>query len=348
MLGMYQVCTILNKKNTNFPLKIFFQFAEEKKMEFLLTPNLSRFSLFPIVHKDIWKLYETHLKMFWIAQEVDLSHDFKHWNDLSDNERHFLKYVLAFFANADGIVLENLAQRFLVEIQIPEARSFYAMQQLSEAVHAHMYALLIDTYIKDQNEKMLLFHAVEKLPCVKAKGDWALKWLNSELTFAHRLVAFACVEGIFFSGSFCAIFWMKKRSKLAGLCKSNEFISRDEGLHVLHALLLYSKLQYTKLIQNIAHDIIKSCVEVEKSFICEAIPVSLIGMNQTLMSQYIEYVADWLCVNLGYDKIYHSTNPFDFMELLSLEGKTNFFENSVSEYSKTMDAHAPFSTQDDF
>ncbi len=301
-------------------------------MEILLEENKERFVLLPIKYPQIWEMYKKCEQSFWTAEEVDLHADLKDWERLKDGEKHFIKHVLAFFAASDGIVNENLAVNFMREVQIPEARCFYGFQIMMENIHSEMYSLLIDTYIKDSTEKRYLFNAIETVPCVKKKADWALKYINNG-SFAERLVAFAAVEGIFFSGSFCSIFWLKKRGLMPGLSTSNEFISRDEGMHCDFACLLYGMLE-TKLSQERIHEIIKDAVMNEHEFVTDALPVSLIGMNAKLMCQYIEFVADRLLESLGYPKIYNSTNPFDFMEQISLQGKTNFFEKRVSEYKK--------------
>lgn len=301
-------------------------------MEVLLQENKDRFVLLPIKYPEIWKMYKKHEASFWTAEEIDLSPDLKDWERLTNDERHFIKHVLAFFAASDGIVNENLAVNFMKEVQLPEARCFYGFQIMIENIHSETYSLLIDTYIKDPVEKNRLFHAIDSVPCVQKKAQWALKWINDG-SFAERLVAFAAVEGIFFSGSFCSIFWLKKRGLMPGLSFSNELISRDEGLHCDFACLLYSMLE-TKLSQERIHAIIRDAVENEHEFVTDALPVSLIGMNSKLMCQYIEFVADRLLVALGYDKIYNATNPFDFMETISLQGKTNFFEKRVAEYQK--------------
>lgn len=307
---------------------------ESPKGEVLLTPNPQRFVLFPIKYTSIWLMYKKHMASFWTAEEIDLSQDYRDWEKLSTDEQHFIKHILAFFAASDGIVLENLAERFITEVQIPEARCFYGFQMAMENIHSETYSLLIDTYIKDAAEKRQLFNAIETIPCVKLKADWALQWINNSNSFAERLVAFAAVEGIFFSGSFCAIFWLKKRGKMPGLSFSNELISRDEGLHCDFACLLYGML-HNKLSQEIVHKIIGDAVAIEKSFVCEALPVSLIGMNATMMSQYIEFVADRLIVALGYEKLFNVINCFEWMEVISLQGKTNFFERHVGEYAKS-------------
>lgn len=308
--------------------------VEQKAVEPLLKENEDRFVLFPIKHDDIWKMYKKHEASFWTAEEIDLGDDMQDWASLNKDERHFIKMVLAFFAASDGIVLENLAERFLKEVQVPEARCFYGFQLAMENIHSETYSLLIDTYVKDNAEKMKCFKAIQNFPAIKQKADWALKWIKSSESFAERLVAFAAVEGIFFSGSFCSIFWLKKRGKMPGLTFSNELISRDEGLHCDFACLLYSKLQ-KKLGQERIEEIIKDAVAIEKSFVCEALPVSLIGMNKDMMSTYIEFVADRLLVALGHEKVWNAKNPFDWMEMISLQGKTNFFEKRVGEYQKS-------------
>ena len=299
----------------------------------LLVENPNRYVMFPIEDADIWKSYKKQMDCFWRAEEVDLSKDYNDWKKLTDNEKYFIKMVLAFFAASDGIVLENLGMRFMSEVQMPEARAFYGFQIMMENVHSEMYSLLIDSYIKNNEEKDKLFKAIENFPCIKKKADWAIKWINDKRSaFATRLVAFACIEGIFFSGSFCSIYWLKKRGLMPGLTFSNELISRDEGMHTDFAILLYSKLQ-KKISKTRIYEIIKEAVELEKEFICDALPCRLIGMNSNLMTQYIEFVADRLVVQLGYEKIYNSSNPFDFMEMISIEGKTNFFEKRVGDYS---------------
>ena len=299
----------------------------------LLVENPNRYVMFPIEDADIWKSYKKQMDCFWRAEEVDLSKDYNDWKKLTDNEKYFIKMVLAFFAASDGIVLENLGMRFMSEVQMPEARAFYGFQIMMENIHSEMYSLLIDSYIKNDDEKDKCFKAIENFPCIKKKADWAIKWINDKRSaFATRLVAFACVEGIFFSGSFCSIYWLKKRGLMPGLTFSNELISRDEGMHTDFAVLLYSKLQ-KKISKARIYEIIKEAVEIEKEFICDALPCRLIGMNSNLMTQYIEFVADRLVVQLGYEKIYNSSNPFDFMEMISIEGKTNFFEKRVGDYS---------------
>lgn len=303
--------------------------------ETLLKENKGRYVLFPIRHQKLWEMYKKAEASFWTVEEVDLGSDKNDWEvKLNNDERHFIMHVLAFFAASDGIVMENLASQFMCEVQLAEARSFYGYQIAIENIHSEMYSVLIDTYIKDSGERDKLFNAIENVNAVKLKAQWALKWINDETPFAARLIAFACVEGIFFSGSFCAIFWLKKRGLLPGLTFSNELISRDEGLHCDFACLLYSTLEYTKLSKEQVYDLMDEAVKIEKLFICEALPVDLIGMNSKLMSEYIEFVADRLLVALGYDKLYNKKNPFGFMEMISLEGKTNFFEKKVGEYAK--------------
>lgn len=301
--------------------------------EVLLRENPGRFVMFPIQYPEIWLLYKKHVASFWTTEEIDLGRDTKDWNELSVDDRHFVKHVLAFFAASDGIVLENLAERFICEVQVPEARAFYGFQLMMENIHSETYSLLLDTYIKDRVEKDRLFRAIDTVPCIQEKARWALRWINSNNSFAERLAAFAAVEGIFFSGSFCAIFWLKKRGKMPGLTFSNELISRDEGLHCEFACLLYSMLQH-KLSQSTVQSIIADAVAIEKQFVCDALPVSLIGMNAELMSQYIEYVADRMLLSLGYGRLYNTANPFEWMEMISLQGKTNFFEKRVGEYQK--------------
>ncbi len=300
----------------------------------ILLENKDRFVLFPIKHHDIWEMYKKAEASFWTAEEIDLSPDLVDWSSkLNNDEKHFIKHVLAFFAASDGIVNENLAINFTNEVQYPEARCFYGYQIMIENIHSETYSLLIDTYIKDPTEKDHLFHALETVPAVSKKAEWAIRWINNG-NFAERLIAFAAVEGIFFSGSFCSIFWLKKRGLMPGLTFSNELISRDEGLHCDFACLLYTHHLKNKLPESQVKEIITNAVEIEKEFVTSALPVKLIGMNADLMCQYIEFVADRLLLALGCSKIYNATNPFDFMEMISLQGKTNFFEKRVGEYQK--------------
>eukprot|EP00775_Hariotina_reticulata_P009797 gene9797-9955_t len=295
--------------------------------------NENRFALSPILYSDIWTMYKQALASFWTVDEVDLSHDYRDWQKLTDNEQHFIKYVLAFFAGSDGIVLENLAVRFMQDIQVPEVRAFYGFQIAMENIHSEMYSLLLESYVSDAAERSKLLQAINRVPVINKKAAWALKWISSSSSFAQRLLAFACVEGIHFSGSFCAIFWLKKRLLMPGLTFSNELISRDEGLHTDFAVLLYSYLQ-EKLSESEVHQLVAEAVELEREFICEALKCEVVGMNATLMAQYIRYVADRLLVSLGYSKLYNDTNPFDWMEMISLQGKANFFERRVGEYQK--------------
>lgn len=302
--------------------------------ELILKDNPERFSLFPIKHADVWRMFKQHEACFWTLEEIDLSNDLTDFETkLDDNARFFVLHVLAFFAQADGIVNENLVTRFASEVQLPEARSFYCFQSMIECVHAEVYGTLIETYVKNKDEKQKLFNAIDNMPAVGKKAKWALKWIDSSACFPERLVAFAAVEGILFSGSFCAIFWLKKRGLMPGLTFSNELISRDEGLHMEFACLLYNMLEL-KLPEARVHQIIGEAVEHELEFVTAALPVRLIGMNADMMCQYIKYVADHLLSKLGVSKLYNETNPFDFMELISLEGKTNFFEKRVGEYQK--------------
>jgi ribonucleoside-diphosphate reductase beta chain len=304
------------------------------QVEPILESNNSRFVLFPIQHDDIWAFYKKAEASIWTAEEIDLSSDLIDWESkLNDDERHFIKHVLAFFAASDGIVNENLAEHFLSEVQYTEAKFFYGFQVMMENIHSETYSLLIDTYIKDSVEKSHLFNAMETIDCVRKKAEWALRWIDKG-TFAERLVAFAAVEGIFFSGSFCSIFWLKKRGLMPGLSFSNELISRDEGLHCDFACLLYTKHLISKLPKEQVQQIITDAVEIEKEFVTDALPVKLIGMNSDLMAQYIEFVADRLLSELGNEKVYNVSNPFDFMEMISLQGKANFFEKRVGEYQK--------------
>jgi ribonucleoside-diphosphate reductase beta chain len=326
------VSTILTHESTSDP-------APRRKRDFdaeedILRNNPSRFVLLPIQHHPIWEMYKKARASDWNVEEVDLSKDGKDWEKLTKDEKHFISYVLAFFAASDGIVNENLASRFMREVQYPEARCFYGFQIAIENVHSEMYSLLIDTYIKDSAEKAHLLNAIETIPCVEKKAKWALQWIESEeADFATRLMAFAIVEGIFFSGAFCAIFWLKERGVMPGLTTSNEFISRDEGMHTNFACLLYSMLKH-KLSKTKVFKIMREAVMIEKEFITESLPCALIGMNSKMMSSYIQFVADRLLVQLGYEKLYETANPFSFMERISLEGKTNFFEKRVAEYAK--------------
>lgn len=323
--------------------------AGELLPEPLLVENPRRFILFPIRYQKIWEMYKTAEAVFWTAAEVDLSSDFAHWSGkLSDNERHFIKHVLAFFATSDGIVNENLVVNFSREVQVPEARCFYGFQQAIENIHSEVYSLLIQTYIKDPVEREYLFDALETIPCVQKKANWAFKYANeANAAFVERLVAFACVEGIFFSGSFCAIFWLKKRGLMPGLCFANELISRDEGLHCDFACLLYRTLKNQLPAERI-HEIITEAVDIETEFIRDALPVELIGMNSAAMTEYIKVCADRLALCFGAGKIYGAANPFDWMELISIDGKSNFFERRVGEYSKPTANTEDFSTEEDF
>ena len=319
--------------------KEFNSFSHPTIMEPLFDPSSKtlgqRYTLFPISpsEEDLYKLYKKAVASFWTAEEIDFSKDKEDWEKLNQQEQYFIKQILAFFAGSDGIVQENLATRFQKDIQSPVARLFYGFQNAAEGIHSETYSLLIDQYVKDKDEQTKYFRAIDTIPCIARKAAWARKWIESTDSYATRLVAFACVEGIFFSGSFCAIYWVKKRGLLPGLTFSNELISRDEGLHTEFAVTLYQKLE-NKLSKDELTDIIREAVDIEKEFITEALPCSLIGMNARDMLQYIEFVADRLALQFGMSKIYKSTNPFDFMELISLEGKTNFFEKKVSEYSK--------------
>jgi ribonucleoside-diphosphate reductase beta chain len=319
-------------------------------MEKILTENKNRFVLFPIEHHDIWNYYKKAEASFWTAEEIDLSADLADWDKLNPGEQHFVKHVLAFFAASDGIVNENLAENFVSEVQYTEAKFFYGFQIMMENIHSETYSLLIDTYIKDKEEQNHLFNAIDTVPAVQKKASWALKWIGSE-SFVERLVAFAAVEGIFFSGSFCSIFWLKKRGLMPGLSFSNELISRDEGMHTDFAVHLYNNHIENKLSKERIIEIIDSALQIEKEFITEALPVSLIGMNSELMKQYLEYVSDRLFVDFGVGKVYNSENPFDFMKNIAMENKTNFFEKRVSEYSKSgvgVQEDSAFSTDVDF
>ncbi|MEW5674733.1 ribonucleotide-diphosphate reductase subunit beta [Flavobacterium enshiense] len=303
-------------------------------VEPILQDNKDRFVIFPIKHHDIWEWYKKSQASFWTAEEIDLHQDLTDWNSkLNDDEKYFIKHILAFFAASDGIVNENLAENFVNEVQYPEAKFFYGFQIMMENIHSETYSLLIDTYVKNEEEKNQLFHAIEVFPAIRKKADWALKWIESD-SFAERLIAFAAVEGIFFSGAFCSIFWLKKRGLMPGLTFSNELISRDEGVHCDFAVHLHNNHLVNKVSKERITDIITDALTIEREFITESLPVSLIGMNAGLMTQYLEFVADRLLVELGCSKVYNSNNPFDFMDMISLQGKTNFFEKRVSEYQK--------------
>jgi len=304
-----------------------------EKSDPLLKENPKRFVLFPIQYPALFEMYKKHEASFWTAEEIDLAGDSKDWDSLAEGEKHFITHILAFFAASDGIVLENLSGRFSCEIQAPEARAFYGFQIAMENIHSETYSLLIEQYIRDPEEKAKVFDAIHTMPAVERKAQWAIQWMNGENSFAERIVAFAAVEGILFSGSFCSIYWLKKRGLMPGLTFSNELISRDEGLHAEFACLVYSMLQ-NQLPDEVVHDIVRGAVAAEKEFICEALPCDLIGMNSELMTRYIEFVADRLLSALGHPKIFASSNPFDWMELISLQGKTNFFEKRVGEYQK--------------
>lgn len=305
------------------------------KIEPILQENKNRFVIFPIKHHDIWERYKMMEASFWTAEEIDLSQDLNDWNNkLSDDERYFIKHILAFFAASDGIVNENLAENFVNEVQYAEAKFFYGFQIMMENIHSETYSLLIDTYVKDENEKSDLFNALDVFPAIKKKADWALKWIESD-SFAERLIAFAAVEGIFFSGAFCSIYWLKKRGLMPGLTFSNELISRDEGVHCDFAVHLHNHHLVNKVPKERIRSIIVDALNIEREFITESLPVSLIGMNAGLMTQYLEFVADRLLVELGCDREYNVSNPFDFMDMISLQGKTNFFEKKVAEYQKS-------------
>ena len=302
-------------------------------MEDILVNTDNRFVLFPILHEDIWTMYKKHVASFWTTEEIDLTNDLRDWEKLSQDEQKYIKYVLAFFAASDGIIVENLAQKFCNEVQYPEARAFYSFQSAMEQIHSETYSLLIDTYIKSTEEKKFLFNAINNIPIVRKKADWALKWINNDNNFSERLIGFVIVEGLFFSASFCAIYWLKKRGLMPGLTFSNELISRDEGLHCNFGCLIYSKLSNKLSSENI-YNMIKEAIEIEKEFVSESLPVELIGMNSKLMIQYIEFIADRLLIQLGYEKLYNVLNPFEWMDMISLQGKTNFFEKRVGEYQK--------------
>jgi len=313
--------------------RISAEFKELEKSDPLLVENPRRWVMFPIQYPQVWEMYKKHEASFWTAEEIDLSQDTKDWDTLTVNEQYFIKHVLAFFAASDGIVLENLSGGFAVEVQVPEARAFYGFQIAMENIHSETYSLLIEQYIKDPAEKEKLFDAIHTMPPVQDKAEWAIQWMNKDNCFAERIVAFAAVEGVLFSGSFCAIYWLKKRGLMPGLTFSNELISRDEGLHAEFACMLYGMLE-NKLPEDVVHGIIRGAVDVERKFICEALSCDLIGMNSELMTKYIEFVADRLLTALGHSKLFGSSNPFDWMELISLQGKTNFFEKRVGEYQK--------------
>jgi len=303
-------------------------------LEPILQENKDRFVIFPIKHQDIWEWYKKQEACLWTAEEIDLHQDLADWNHkLNDDERYFVKHILAFFAASDGIVNENLAENFVSEVQYPEAKFFYGFQLMMENIHSETYSLLIDTYVKDEAEKDQLFHAIEVFPAIKEKADWALRWIESD-SFAERLIAFAAVEGIFFSGSFCSIYWLKKRGLMPGLTYSNELISRDEGMHCDFAVHLHNHHLINKVPKARIAEILTNALDIERKFITESLPVSLIGMNAKLMTQYLEFVTDRLLVELGCERVYNSSNPFDFMDMISLQGKTNFFEKRVSEYQK--------------
>jgi ribonucleoside-diphosphate reductase subunit M2 len=309
------------------------KFCELEKADPLLMDNPQRWVMFPIQYPEVWEMYKKHEASFWTAEEIDLSQDNKDWEKLTDSEQHFIKHVLAFFAASDGIVLENLSASFSTEVQIPEARAFYGFQMAMENIHSETYSLLIEQYIKEPSEKEKIFDAIHTMPAVRDKANWAVQWMQNENCFAERILAFAAVEGILFSGSFCAIYWLKKRGLMPGLTFSNELISRDEGLHTEFACMLYRMLQ-NPLPDDIVHGIVKGAVAAERQFICDALSCDLIGMNNELMTRYIEFVADRLLTAIGHPKLYGATNPFDWMELISLQGKTNFFEKRVGEYQK--------------
>lgn len=306
----------------------------QNNYEPLLDDKQVRLTTFPIKDKSIWNMYKKQVAAFWTPEEIDLSNDYDDFKKLNKNEQHFIKYILAFFASSDAIVNLNLLERFTQEVSSLEAQYVYTYQAMIENIHGETYSLLIDTYVKDDKERNKIFNAIHHIPCIQKKANWAMKWIKSDESFARRLIAFAIVEGVFFSGSFCAIYWFKQRNLLPGLALSNDFISRDEGLHTDFACLLYSKIN-NKLTENIVHETMKEAVDIEVEFITESLPCDLIGMNSTLMKQYIEFVADKLLLQLGYNKLYDSVNPFHFMERIGLENKTNFFERRVSEYSKT-------------
>ena len=310
--------------------------SKDEFIEPILRETNDRFTVYPIRHDEAWKLYKQSVACFWVPEELDLSEDSRQFETLKEDEKHFIKTILAFFAGADGIVVENLGARFLNEVQVPELRAFYTMQLAVEGIHAETYALLIETLVRESEEKQRLFHAIDEVPCIQKKADWARKWIaDTSSNFATRLVAFAVVEGVFFSGAFCAIFWLKKRGLMPGLATANEFISRDEGLHTMFACHVYRDLLQQKLTQEQVAAIVSEAVDVELEFICDALPCALIGMNATSMGEYVRFVADHLMVSLGHDKMYESNNPFPFMEQISLNAKTNMFEKRISEYAKS-------------
>ena len=323
----------------------------EQIFEEILEDNNSRFTLFPIKYPKLWEAYETQERAFWTAKEIDYSADLPDWETLDDDEKYFIEHILAFFAGSDGIVMENLVTNFCQEVKAPEARAFYSLQSFMEGIHSQVYSLLIDTYVKKPDRKEYLFNAIDNIPCIAKKANWALKWISSDQIFHKRLIAFAVVEGIFFSGSFCAIFWLKSRGKMVkGLGMSNEFIARDEGLHTDFAVLLYHHLKH-RISQQEVEEIFREAVEIETEFICESLPCRLIGMNSDLMVEYIQFVADRLLTQLGYEKIYYVENPFSFMKQNNLDGKTNFFEKRVSEYTSSLTQSTEdktFEIDDDF
>jgi ribonucleoside-diphosphate reductase subunit M2 len=333
MAAAVSSCAVSSTSRPAPASRISAEWKELEKSDPLLKENPNRWVLFPIQYPAVYEMYKKHEASFWTAEEIDLCQDLKDWENLASGEQHFIKHVLAFFAASDGIVLENLAGHFSVEVQIPEARAFYGFQIAMENIHSETYSLLIEQYIKDPEEKDEVFNAINTMPAVQEKAAWAVQWMNSENSFAERIVAFAAVEGILFSGSFCAIYWLKKRGLMPGLTFSNELISRDEGLHAEFACLLYSMLE-NKLPEDVVHGMVRGAVDAERTFICDALPCDLIGMNREMMTRYIEFVADRLLTALGHTKIYNASNPFDWMELISLQGKTNFFEKRVGEYQK--------------
>lgn len=319
--------------------------------EYLLNPENNRLTIYPIKNELIWKSYKVQQAAFWTAEEIDFSKDYDHFIKMSQNEQHFIKMILAFFSSSDTIVNINLGERFLNDVMIREAITAYTWQMMIENIHSETYSLQIDNIIREPDEKNKLFNAVKEFPCIKEKADWAFKWIESNDSFAKRLIAFAIVEGVFFSGAFCSIFWLKKKNVMPGLCASNELIARDEGLHTNFAVLLYSMLE-NKLSESDIHSMFNDAVEIEIKFICESLPCSLLGMNSTLMSEYIKFVSDRLLIDLGYQKLFNATNPFDFMESISVEGKTNFFEYRPTQYQKASvlnkTKHDVFEFTDDF